>query len=91
MSLSLFPPEDLVQKMVPILCRVVGIFFIVGGILESLLVPVLFLGEVENIAILGLFLFIGAVFSVGTGIIVMKYMPKFTLTLHQKLRENPPF
>ena len=62
MSLSLFPPENLVTKMVLILCRVVGIFFLVGGILELILVPVLFLGEGENIAIFALVFFIGSVF-----------------------------
>lgn len=91
MSLIQFPPEDIVTKMVPLLCRVVGIVFIGGGIFELVLIPVIFFAKSENIAVFALVLFGGAVFSIGVGIVVIKYMPKFMLSRFQKLRAISPF
>lgn len=88
MSLFPFPPQELFNKMVPVISRLVGIAFMVGGALELLIIPFLFLGEGENITVFAIILFVSAVFSIGVGIVVLKYMPGLMLSISQKIREN---
>ena len=91
MSFTILPSENLVTKMVPLLCRIVGIAFIMGGIFELILIPILFLGEGENVAVVVVALSVSAIFSIGVGIVIIKYFQKIMLALFQKIRENPPF
>ena len=91
MSLTLFLSEDHVTKMVPTLCRVVGIVFIVGGVLALFLIPVLFFGKGENIVLISLILCGSAFVNIGLGVVILKYMAKFMLSRFHKLRENPFF
>ena len=86
-----FPSEEYFNKMIPLLCRIVGIVVIVSGILELLLIPVLFLGNAEDIVLIVLILLGSAIINAGIGIVVIKYMPKFMFSSFQKIRENPLF
>lgn len=91
MCFSILPSENLVTKMVPLLCRVVGIAFIMGGILEMVLIPIVFFGEGEHVAVVVVAFSVSAVFSIGVGGVIIKYLPKIMLSLSRKIRENPPF
>jgi hypothetical protein len=91
MSFMPLPPEDLVKKMVPILCRVIGVAFIVGGVVGMVLVPVFLFAKGKNALLFVLVFCGGSVLNLAVGFVLIKYMPTFMLPLFRKLRENPPF
>lgn len=91
MSAMPLPPEDLIKKTVPFLCRVIGVALIVGGIVALVIVPALLFAKGENTLLLVLLFFGVAVHNLVVGFVVIKYLPNFMLTRFHKLTENPPF
>ena len=88
MSIMPLPPEDLFRKIVPIICGIVGAFFIIGGIVSMILMAVFLFGNGDNthmacLALLGI-----SVANLSVGTIVIRYTPKFMLSLLQKYKEN---
>lgn len=91
MSMMPLPPEDLFKKIVPIICGIVGAFFVIGGMVCMVLLAVFLFGKGENTHKACLVLLGVSVANLSVGTVVIRYMPKFMLSQLQKLKKDPLF
>jgi predicted lysophospholipase L1 biosynthesis ABC-type transport system permease subunit len=80
------PPEELVRKTVPILAKIVGVSFIVGGAFFLTLGIVLLFVHKENTTLIGAVFVGGSIFNIALGVVVVRYVPKWMLGIFEKLR-----
>jgi len=85
------PPEEIIKMLVPILCKIVGISFIVGGIIFLPIGCMLLFKQGENTKLVGSVFIGGSVINILLGFVVIKNMPNmpgFMLDKFRKLRDN---
>jgi hypothetical protein len=79
-----FPDEKLVKSTVPLLCKCVGGFFCVGGVVAALIGCLLYIkGQAITPAVLVL-LAVGLL-DIVTGVCVIFLFPKFLISRHDAL------
>ena len=84
----ILPPEDLIRTMVPILCKIVGISFIVLGAIFLPMGGIFLFMHGENSKLVGGVFIGGSIFQIAIGILVVRYMPKFMLGRYQSYRDR---
>jgi hypothetical protein len=81
------PPEDLVKKMVPILCKIVGIGFIVFGTIFLPMGCIFLFMHGDNSKLIGGAFIGGSILQIVLGIIIVKYVSRLMLGISRSLRE----
>ena len=82
------PPDELFRKTIPILCKIVGIAFIVGGVLFLVLGCVLLFVQAENTKLIAVVFVGGSTLNIVLGVVVVRYAPRFMLGIHEKLQNK---
>jgi len=82
------PPEDLVRKLIPLLSKIVGISFIVGGAIFLLIGCVLLFLHKENTTLIGAVFIGGSIINIVLGFIVVRFVPRFMLGIFHSLRDK---
>ena len=82
------PPEDLVRKLIPLLSKIVGISFIVGGAIFLPIGCVLLFLHKENTTLIGAVFIGGSIINIALGYIVVRFVPRFMLGIFQSLRDK---
>jgi hypothetical protein len=82
------PPEALVKKMVPLLCKIVGISFIVFGAIFLVMGFVFVFMHGENSKLVGGAFIGGSILQMVIGFLVVRFMPGFMLGIFQSLRDR---
>lgn len=82
------PPEALVRKLVPLLCRIFGITFMIVGLLFLLIGVVLLFTHAQNSSLIGAVFVGGSVFQIAIGYVVARFLPGFMLGVFERLRRK---
>ncbi|HWZ93619.1 MAG TPA: hypothetical protein VNW30_00325 [Opitutaceae bacterium] len=82
------PPEDLVSKLIPLLSKIVGFSFIVGGAIFLPIGCVLLFLHKENTALIGAVFIGGSIVNIALGFIVLRFIPRFMLGIFRSLRDK---
>lgn len=82
------PPEGLVKKTVPIICKIVGIGFIVGGAIFLPIGCLLLVLHKENTTVIGAVFVGGSILQIVLGIAIVRYVPRIMIGIFQSLRDK---
>lgn len=85
---TMLPPEALVKKMVPILCKIVGIAFIVFGAIFLPMGCIILFMHGDNSKLVGTAFIGGSVFQIVVGIGVVRFVPRIMLGISKSLRDK---
>jgi hypothetical protein len=87
----ILPPEGLVRTMVPILCKIVGISFIVVGAIFLPMGCIFLFMHGENSKLVGGVFIGGSILQISIGVLVVRYMPRFMLGRYESYRDRFKF
>jgi len=82
------PPEALVRKLVPLLCKIVGISFIVFGSLFLVIGIVLLFTHGQNSLLIGGVFIGGSIFQIAIGYVVTRFFPRIMVGIFESLRQK---
>ncbi len=82
------PPEDLVKKIVAILCKIVGISFIVFGAIFLALGFIILFTQGENSKLIGSVFIGGSILQIVIGLIVVRFMQRFLMGISESFYDK---
>ncbi|MGH7953009.1 MAG: hypothetical protein ACREFE_13990 [Limisphaerales bacterium] len=82
------PPEALVRKLVPLLAKIIGIAFIVGGSIFLIVGLVLLFVHGQNTLLIGAVFIVGSIFDIAIGFVIVRFAPRFMLGIFERLRQK---
>jgi hypothetical protein len=82
------PPEALVRKLVPLLCKIVGIASIIVGSLFLVIGIVLLFTHAQNSLLIGAVFVGGSIFQIAIGFVITRFFPGFMLGIFESLRQK---
>jgi hypothetical protein len=82
------PPEELVRKLAPLLAKIVGIAFIVGGVIFLAIGLAFLFAHGDNAKLMGIVFVGSSILNIVLGVVVVRFVPRFMLGIFEKWRQR---